>query len=141
TGTRTALARQQTLRALIDWSYDLLDDTERLALCRLSVFAGGCTIDAAEAVVADGHRIERFDVVDLVSALADKSLLASERAPHGTRYSMLETVRQYAAEHLGARGEQEPIATARRHRDYYLALAEQASPELSGPDQVEWFER
>jgi predicted ATPase/class 3 adenylate cyclase len=140
TGTRTALPRQQTLRALIDWSYDLLDDNEQLALCRLSVFAGGCTIDAAEAVVGDGDRIERVDVLDLVSALTDKSLLGNEPAPHGTRYTMLETVRQYAEEHLLARGEQEPIETARRHRDYYLALAEQASPQLSGADQAEWFE-
>ncbi|MDQ1511076.1 MAG: hypothetical protein QOG50_2920 [Actinomycetota bacterium] len=140
TGTRTALPRQQTLRALIDWSYDLLDDTERLALCRLAVFAGGCTIDAAEAVVADEDRIRSVDVLDLVSTLSDKSLLASEPTPLGTRYAMLETVREYAAEHLGARGEQEPSATARRHRDHYLALAEQASPELSGPDQTEWFE-
>lgn len=140
TGTRTALPRQQTLRALIDWSYDLLDDTEQLALCRLSTFVGGCTIDAADAVVADGERIERVDVVDLVSALTDKSLLRNEPAPHGTRYTMLETVRQYAAEHLGARSEQEPAEAARRHRDYYLALAERAHPQLSGPDQAEWFE-
>ena len=96
-GPRTALPRQQTLRALIDWSYDLLDDAERLALCRLSTFVGGCTIEAAEAVVADGDRIETFDVLDLVATLADKSLLASEPTPHATRYTMLETVRQYAA--------------------------------------------
>lgn len=140
TGTRTALPRQQTLRALIDWSYDLLDDAEQLTLCRLSVFVGGCTIDAAEAVVADGERIEGVDVFDLVIALTDKSLLGSEPAPHGTRYTMLETVRHYAAEHLDGSSEREPIETARRHRDYYLALAEQASPQLFGPDQAEWYE-
>ena len=139
-GPRTALPRQQTLRALIDWSYDLLNEAERLALCRLSTFVGGCTIDAAEAVVADGDRIETLDVLDLVSALADKSLLGSEPTPDGTRYTMLETVRQYAAEHLDARSDQEPIATSRRHRDYYLAFAEQSGPQLSGPDQAQRFE-
>jgi predicted ATPase/class 3 adenylate cyclase len=139
TGARTARPRQQTLRALIDWSYDLLDDTERLALCRLSTFVGGCTLDAAEAVVPDGDRIETVEVLDLVSTLVDKSLLGSDSTPQVTRYAMLETVRQYAAEHLGAPGDQEPIATARRHRDYYLALAERASPQLWGPDQAEWL--
>lgn len=140
TGSRTALPRQQTLRALIDWSYDLLDEAERLALCRLSALVGGCTIDAAEAVVADGDRIETRDVLDLVSMLTDKSLLGNEPTPQGTRYTMLETVRQYAAEHLGARGDQEPISTARRHRDYYLRLAERANTQLAGSDQAEWLD-
>jgi predicted ATPase/class 3 adenylate cyclase len=140
TGTRTALPRQQTLRALIDWSYDLLDATEQRALCRLSTFVGGCTIDAAEAVVADGRRIQSLDVLDLVSALTDKSLLGSEPTPLGTRYTMLETVRQYAMEHLREGGDQESMETARRHRDYYLGLAERAGSQLSSPDQAEWFE-
>jgi predicted ATPase/class 3 adenylate cyclase len=141
TGPRTVLPRQQTLRALIDWSYDLLNDDERLALCRLATFVGGCAVDAAEAVVADGDRMECIDVLDVVSALTDKSLLGSEPNLHGTRYIMLETVRQYAMERLSELGDEERIGTSRRHRDYYLALAEQASAQLSGPNQAEWFER
>jgi predicted ATPase len=96
TGPRTAATRQQTLRALVDWSYQLLDPREQLALCRLSVFAGGCTIEAAEAVLRHGD-IDASEVPSLLVALSEKSLLVSDPLPELTRYTMLETIRDFAA--------------------------------------------
>lgn len=135
-GDRTALPRQQTLRALIDWSHDLLDPQERVLFRRLSVFAGGFTLDAAEQVGAGGD-IAGADVVDLVSRLVEKSLLMLDA--QGERYRMLETVREYAVELLRASGEMDP--TRDRHLGFYLALAERARPELIGPRQREWLAR
>lgn len=141
-GSRTALPRQQTLRALIDWSYDLLLDPEKVVLARLSVFAGGWDLEAAEAVCAGeeagGVGVEDWEVLDLVTALADKSLLVVEQREERMRYRLLESVRQYAAERLleagggaGARG---------RHRDYFLALAEKADLQTRGPEQGVWLD-
>ena len=135
-GDRTALPRQQTLRALIDWSYDLLDERERMLFRRLAVFAGGFTLDAAEKVGADGD-VDEADVLDLLARLVEKSLVALDGA--GERYRMLETVRQYALERLDGSGE--AGATRHRHLEFYLALAERARPELIGPRQREWLAR
>ncbi|MBK9114645.1 MAG: tetratricopeptide repeat protein [Betaproteobacteria bacterium] len=135
-GDRTALPRQQTLRALIDWSHDLLEPAERVLFRRLSVFAGGFTLDAAEKVGAGGD-IAEGDVVDLVSRLVEKSLLMLDAA--GERYRMLETVREYAREQLERAGEL--AATRDRQLRYFLVLAARARPELVGPRQREWLER
>jgi predicted ATPase/class 3 adenylate cyclase len=138
-GSRTALPRHQTLRAAVDWSYDLLSPVERALFDRLSVFAGGWTLEAAEEVCAGGP-IASDDVLDLLTHLVDKSLvLAEARAHGGMRYRMLETLRQYTAEKLQASGD--VLSVERRHRDWYLSLAEAAEPELWGPKQVEWFDR
>jgi predicted ATPase len=132
-GSRTALPRQQTLRGAIDWSYNLLPEPERMLLRRLAVFAGGWTLEAAEAVCAD----DVIDVLDLLSRVADKSLVAVDEAG---RYRMLETIRQYAREKLA---DTEEGGTLRnRHLDYFTRLAEQAMPELERStsatlDQVE----
>ena len=135
-GDRTALPRQKTLRALIDWSHDLLTEAERVAFRRLAVFAGGFTLEAAEAVLAGGA-IADGDVLDLLAQLIEKSLVAVD-ADSG-RYGQLETVRQYAAERLQTAGE---VAAVRaRHRVHFVALAERARPELLGPHQAEWLAR
>ena len=106
-GDRTALPRQQTLRALIDWSFDLLPEPERALLRRLGVFAGGWTLEAAEAV-ASGNEIEKASVLDLLSRLVEKSLV--ELDADGERYRLLETVRQYAQEKLDEAGEEDADA-------------------------------
>jgi predicted ATPase/DNA-binding SARP family transcriptional activator len=145
-GSRAALPRQQTLRALVDWSYDLLTGPERSLLRRLSVFAGGWTLEAAEAVGA-GDGLEAEEVIDLLSSLVEKSLVGYEEGAPRTsespvsepRYRLLETVRQYAHGRLVEAGE---TASARaRHRDWFLALAEQAEPELLRSDQLVWLDR
>jgi len=137
-GSRTALPRQQTLRALIDWSYDLLSEPERALLRRLSVFAGGWTLEAAETVGAGGE-IEEWEVLDRLTALVDKSLVVVEEQSGETRYRLLETVRQYARDRLLEAGE---AATVReRHLDWYLALAERAEPEFRGAEQLVWLNR
>ena len=130
-GARTALPRQQTLRALIDWSYDLLNDREKAVLLRLSVFAGGWDLPAAEAVCV-GDDVEDWEVLDLLTSLADKSLVAAETQGAGTRYRLLETIRQYAGDRLRENGE--AAETGVRHRDYFLALAEEAAPQMNGPE-------
>ena len=135
-GDPAGLPRQRTLRASIDWSYDLLSIPERMVLRRLAVFAGGWSIEAAEAVCGGGD-VAAATVVDLLSNLVDKSLV--ERDGQGERYRLLETVRQYAQELLAASGEEE--ATRRAHFDFFLAFAERAKPELIGPDQAAWLER
>jgi predicted ATPase/DNA-binding SARP family transcriptional activator len=120
-GTRTALTRQQTLRATIDWSHELLTGEERVLFRRLAVFAGGCTLEAAEAVGADGA-IPRRKVADLVARLVDKSLLAAEDG----RFRYVDTIRQFADERLAAAGERD--AVARRHLDWCLELARDHDP-------------
>ena len=131
TGPRTAERRQRTLRGTLDWSYRLLEDPERKLFGRLSVFAGGWTLAAAEAACA-GDGIEEESVLELLARLVDKSLVAVRATGEGgARYRMLETVRQYAGEKLGESGE---VFTVRsRHAEHYLALAEEAAPELTGP--------
>ena len=142
-GSRTALPRQQTLRALIDWSYDLLLDPEKAVLASLSVFAGDWDLRAAEAVctgaVCAGDAIEGWEVMDLVTALADKSLLVVEQRDERMRYRLLETVRQYAADRLleGGGG----AAARARHRDHFLGLAEEADAGTRGPEQAAWLDR
>ena len=137
-GARNVLPRQQTLRALIDWSYDLLTGAEKALLCRLSVFVGGWTLSAAEAVCA-GEPVKDWEVLDLLTALVDKSLVAAERWGNGTRYRLLETVRQYGGDRLRESGESEAVSG--RVAAYFLALAEEAEPQMRGPEQEVWLSR
>jgi predicted ATPase/DNA-binding SARP family transcriptional activator len=125
-GRRTALTRQQTLRATIDWSHDLLTGEERVLHRRLAVFAGGLTLEAAEEVCAGGA-IARRRVVDLLARLVEKSLVVAE----GERFRLLDTVRQYAAERLEAAAERDAVGL--RHLDWCLALAEEHDPLAAGP--------
>jgi tetratricopeptide (TPR) repeat protein len=140
-GSRTALPRQKTLRALIDWSYDLLADPERRLLARLSVFVGGWSLEAAEAV---GTETDAWAVLDALTQLVAKSLVNAEDAPNaaGTgdakRYRLLETVRTYAREKLA--GEDE-LATRSRHLEFFLQLAQTALPHLRGPESAQWVHR
>ncbi|MEV7727297.1 BTAD domain-containing putative transcriptional regulator [Streptomyces sp. NPDC087917] len=135
-GARTVLPRQQTLRAVVDWSWDLLDTAERTVLARLSVFAGGCDLAAAEDVCADPS----YDVADILGSLVDKSLVQAEPAPDGMRYRMLETIHEYAGERAAA--DPDGIhATTTRHTAHYLALAEHAEPLLRSADQLPWTRR
>ena len=128
TGSRTASARQRTLRGALDWSYDLLSEPERVLFGRLSVFAGGWTLAAAEAV-ASGEGVREDGVLDLLSNLVNKSLIVAEATGKGrVRYRMLEPVRQYSSKHLEESGEVEAIRRA--HSGFFLALAEEAYPEL-----------
>jgi non-specific serine/threonine protein kinase len=135
-GDKTALPRQQTLRASIDWSYDLLEIPERELFRRLAVFAGGWTLEAAEVVCAGGD-VEDAQVMDLLTHLVEKSLVALDA--NGERYRLLEAMRQYALELLHASGEEDPVRT--RHLDYCLALGEKARPALVGPHQARWMVR
>jgi predicted ATPase/class 3 adenylate cyclase len=137
-GSRAALPRQQTLRAAMDWSYELLSENERALLRRLSVFAGGWALEAAEAVCA-GDLVDGYDVLDLSEQLAAKSLVSVDGQDNEPRYRLLETVRQYAQEHLERSGERPTLRG--QQRDWFLALAEQAVPELLGPDQGSWLDR
>jgi predicted ATPase/class 3 adenylate cyclase len=136
-GSRTALPRQQTLRALIDWSYDLLNATEQVMFCRLAVFSGGWTLQAAEQVCA-GEDVAEHEVLDLLASFVDKSLVIVDERDGATRYRMLETMREYARERLNESGNGDRIRA--RHLAFYLALAEEAGPELVGPKQGEWLE-
>ncbi|MGI5289870.1 LuxR C-terminal-related transcriptional regulator [Nonomuraea polychroma] len=138
TGARTALPRQQTLRALIDWSYALCTEQERLLWSRLSVFSGGLDLEAAEHICA-GDGIASEEVMDLVNGLVDKSVLAREEYPTGVRYRLLETIRQYGREQLRSSGEEAELRA--RHRDWYRDLATRSGQEWYGPDQVDWFTR
>jgi predicted ATPase/class 3 adenylate cyclase len=140
-GSRAALPRQQTLLAMLDWSWELLNRAERHVLARLSVFAGGFGLAAAEAVTA-GEDVLADEVVGLLGALVDKSLVQFEGSGGGpVRYRLLETVRQYAARQLESLGPAAADAARRAHRDHYLALAEAATPQLAGPDQSGWLDR
>lgn len=120
-GDRAALPRQQTMRAAIDWSYELLADSERRVFERMSVFTGGCTLEAAIAVCS-GEGVGDDDVLDVLSSLVDKSLVVVDRTPDETRYRLLESFREYAREKLAANGDGEEIAG--RHLAAYLDLAE-----------------
>jgi len=138
-GGRTAVSRQQTLRGTLDWSYELLSEFERALFGRLSVFAGGWTLEATEAV-GTGEGIEEADVLDVLSGLVDKSLVVAEATEgSGVRYRMLEPIRQYAQEKLEESGEAEEVR--RRHASFFLTLAEEAEPRLRGPEDMEWLER
>jgi predicted ATPase/DNA-binding SARP family transcriptional activator/DNA-binding CsgD family transcriptional regulator/Flp pilus assembly protein TadD len=138
-GKQTADHRHRTLKATLDWSYELLDEPEQALFGRLSVFAGGFTLEAAESVGARGG-IEEEDVLELLTMLVEKSLVvADESWERGARYRLLEPVRQYTREKLRVSGKAE--AVGRRHAEFFLALAEEAEPELKGPRQVEWLDR
>jgi predicted ATPase/DNA-binding CsgD family transcriptional regulator len=138
-GGRAALAHQRTLRAAMDWSHDLLSEEERITFRRLSVFAGGWTLEAAETVCA-GEGIDEGEVMDLLASLVDKSLvLVTEQRDGGVRYRMLETVRQYAWGKLEGSGEAEKVRG--RHAAWFLALAEEAGPLMMGWEQVGWLNR
>ncbi len=138
-GSRTALGRQQTLRAMVEWSYWLLNGAEQLLLRRLSVFAGSFDLDAAEAVCGFGD-IEVFDVAGLLGSLVDKSMVVAEPAGPAMRYRLLETIRQFAAERLTETGLDEAGAVE-AHCAHYLSVAETAAPHLTGPDQGGWLAR
>ncbi|MFB8353427.1 BTAD domain-containing putative transcriptional regulator [Streptomyces niveus] len=132
-GSRTVLPRQQTLRAVVDWSWDLLDPAERTALAALSVFAGGCDLAAAEAVCGP-------DALELLGSLVDKSLVIATPAPAGEmRYRLLETVLEYAGERLDDSGERP--AAERRHLVHFRELARHADAKLRGPEQGHWIAR
>ena len=135
-GSRTAVARHQTLQAAVDWSYELLSDPESRVLDRLSVFAGGFTLEAAEAVAGDDE-IDALDVLEHVSALVDKSLVLAE--PGEATYRLLETIRQYAAGRLAASGTAEAVRA--RHAEYYRAVVTAVSPRLTGPGELDAFDR
>jgi non-specific serine/threonine protein kinase len=138
-GSRTAVARQRTLEATIDWSYELLSESERTLLCRLSVFPGGWTLDAAEEVCA-GNSLEKESILDLLSHLVDKSLVnVEDDASSERRYRCLETVRQYGRERLVRSGDAERMWD--RHLDFFFALVRRAEPQLLSPGQVAWLDR
>jgi predicted ATPase len=135
-GGRTRMPHHKTLRATMDWSYELLTERERTLLARLSVFASGFALEAAEAV-GTGGSIDGYDVLDLLAFLVDKSLVLVAEHDGEARYRLLETVRQYGREKLEESGEAEPIL--QRHAGFYLALAERA--DLMSREQAVWLER
>ena len=130
--------RQRTMRATLDWSYDLLEAPHKELFARLSVFAGGFTLEAAEEVAAFGE-IEAFEVLELLGGLVEQSLVTARAEADGVRYGMLEPVRQYALERLRAVGEEEEAR--RRHAAFFLSLAERGGPEIKGHDQAIWLGR
>ena len=151
-GARDLPARQQTLRAAIDWSYELLSEAERVLLRRLSVFAGGWTLAAAEGICSGGHPgvpaqrvdgscIEEREVLELLGQLVDQSLVVTEEQGEEVRYRLLETIRQYGQEKL--EGSEEAVAARDRHRDWYLATDEQLKLDLGADHEnlkaaLEW---
>jgi predicted ATPase/class 3 adenylate cyclase len=138
-GRRTAVERHQTLRAAVDWSYALLSKDEQRVFARLGVFAGGFDISAAEAV-ASAAGLEPWDIVDAVASLVDKSMVVDEEGVDGsTRYGMLETLRQYAIEHLTAAGDVD--IWRRRHAEHFTSVAETIGHGLRGADEVLWRTR
>ncbi|MEA5364445.1 BTAD domain-containing putative transcriptional regulator [Amycolatopsis sp., V23-08] len=134
-GSRTALPRHKTLRAVVDWSWELLSDAERTVLRRLSVFAGGASLDAAERVCA-GDPVEPYEVLELLTALTEKSLVVTEDGG-APRYRMLGTIKEYAADRLAEAGETEQARHA--HLAYFTELAETADPHLRRAEQLDWL--
>lgn len=132
-GARDLPARQRTLRATLDWSYDLLTPEEQALFRRLAVFVGGWTLEAAEAVCGDG------DVLEGLQSLLDKNLLTQAEHDGEPRYGMLQTVREYALEQLRNTHAGEPVLI--RHLEYYLRLVEQTEPKLQGSEQIVWLKR
>lgn len=135
-GSRTALERHQTLFALIEWSHNLLSEAERVLLRRLSVFAGDWSFEAAQAVYGEGLG---DDVLDLLTHLVDKSLVAVEEEAEEARYRLPETLRQYARDKLLESGESEQARD--RHLEFFIRFAEAAEPKLRGAEQLEWLNR
>ena len=134
-GRRSALERHQTLRSTVDWSYEMLENAEARVFDRVSVFAGGFTLDAAEEVVS-GDGVERLDVLDLVGQLVARSMIIADNSGDTTRYRLLETMRQYGRERLDATGDAD--AWRARHADYFLELAGRAETSVQGPDELRW---
>jgi predicted ATPase/class 3 adenylate cyclase len=137
-GGRVLLERQQTLRALVDWSYDLLPEDEQTLLARLAVFAGGFALAAVEAVCGT-EPLTPDDILDLLASLVEKSLVMPEQGEDGTRYRTLETIRDYARVKLIERGELE--ASSAQHCSYYFVMAKAGNRGLQGPEQPEWITR
>ena len=137
-GSRSALPRHRTLRSMLDWSYNLLTDVDQAMLRRVSVFAGGWTLAAAEHVCT-GDGIEKSDTIGLLTSLADKNLIVTEEHEGATRYRMLDTIRQYALDRLCETDEE--ARWRNRHFAWVLALAEESFEPLTGPDQGLWLER
>jgi predicted ATPase/class 3 adenylate cyclase len=138
-GSRTALPRQQTLRATIDWSYQMFNEQERKLLIRLSVFIGGFSLEGAEAVCA-GDGLEEWEILDLLASLVNKSMVTAERVQgEKTRYSLLEMVRQYGREKLFDAGESARLHD--QHLEYYVRFAEQAEIEILHANQMTWLQR
>src|SRR6516165_5771114 len=137
-GSRVGLPHHQTLRAAMDWSYDMLSEPERGGLRHVAVFASGFALEAAEAV-SEGDGVDASEVLDLVVRLVDKSLVVAEEQGGKVRYRLLETVRQYGRERLQESAETE--AVKRRHRDWYLEFAERVGLNLFGAEQAVWFDR
>lgn len=137
-GSGVLQERQQTLRALVDWSYELLSEQEQTVLRRLAVFAGGFDLAAAERVCG-AEPIEDFEVLDLLSSLIEKSLVMLDERDESARYRMLDTIRDYAREKLSAGDE--AAETAARHCDHYFAMAKAANVGLDGPQQADWIWR
>jgi predicted ATPase/transcriptional regulator with XRE-family HTH domain len=142
-GAQDMPERHQTLRATLAWSYDLLPEAEQALFRRLSAFAGGCTLESAEAVCADpdgAASLRAVSILDGLTSLVDQHLLQADDGPEGEpRFAMLETIREYATERLRARGEAEEVRGG--HAAYYRQLAEEAEAGLRGPEQTAWFHR
>ena len=138
-GSRTALPRQQTLRAMVDWSYDLLNGFEQAVLRRMSVFVGGFELEAAEFVCGFGD-IEDFDVSGLLGSLVDKSLVVADTSATTARYRLLETIRQYGAEKLVGMDE-EAAGAHEAHATYYVGYVQEVAPHLTGRSQESWLTR
>jgi predicted ATPase/class 3 adenylate cyclase len=137
-GARTALPRQQTLAAAIDWSYRLLDEREQLLFERLSMFQGGFDLEGAQ-YVCSGEGLDEFDVFELVPTLVDKSLVNADVGGDHARYRLLETIRQFARDKLDEAGATD--AVRRRHAEHFMALAEEAEPNVRGEREKEWWAR
>jgi len=138
-GRRTAVPRQQTLQATIAWSWDLLDEIDRLLLARLAVFSGGWSLEAAQAVTSDDE-VDEYEVLDTLEHLVDKSLVVAQFNPDGeARYGMLESIRSYATDRLADSGTVEVFR--RRHAHYYSAWSEEAAPQLLRGEAAEWARR
>jgi predicted ATPase/class 3 adenylate cyclase len=140
-GSRNAMPRQQTLQATVDWSFGLLTGPERETLTRLSVFAGGFELEAAETICASPE-VDALDVLDLLGSLVDKSLVVADHSPQAVRYRLLETIRQYSAQELlRAEGDAEVLRIRDRHARYCLELARLGGPATFGPRQGQWLRR
>jgi predicted ATPase/class 3 adenylate cyclase len=134
-GRRGAVGRHATLRAAIDWSYELLDAAEQVLLARMAVFSGGCTLEAIEQICSGGG-VERDDILDLITSLVSRSLVIADDSAGSTRYRLLETIREYAEERLAERGEMDDLIL--EHARFYAVLAAHAAENGYGPEQLVW---
>lgn len=139
--SRTGAARQQTLEAAVAWSYELLNESERLLFTNLSIFPSSFDLSAAKSVGSATGKIDEFEVVDLLESLVDKSLVQTEQGATDLRYRMLESIAHYASDRLNELGTEALLRARESHAAYYLQFAEEAVPKLQGPDQAEWMDR